>query len=80
VILVRDERTKEGLRAKCGDNALVLTVLEAKGMEFTDCLIYNFFSSSGISSNTWRVIGSAYEALGAPSKIIYMHIYLCVFI
>jgi tetratricopeptide (TPR) repeat protein len=68
VILVRDDRTKEGLRAKCGDNALVLTVQDSKGMEFTDCLIYNFFSNSGISSNTWRVIGSAYEALGAPAE------------
>lgn len=68
VILVSDDRTKAELRAKCGDNALVLTVQEAKGMEFTDCLIYNFFSSGGIAANTWRVIGAAYEALGAPEK------------
>lgn len=68
VILVRDNKTKEILRGKCGNNALVLTVQEAKGMEFTDCLLYNFFSSSDISNNIWRVIGSAYEALGAPAE------------
>lgn len=34
VILVRDEGAKARLRARIGQQALVLTVLEAKGLEF----------------------------------------------
>lgn len=29
-----------------GDSALVLTILESKGMEFDDVVLYNFFSGS----------------------------------
>ena len=67
VILTRDVATKEKLRMICKDSALVLTVLEAKGMEFQDCLIYNFFSS-GDHGSKWRILGGAYEFLGAPEE------------
>jgi superfamily I DNA/RNA helicase len=59
VILVRDEETKRKVRKLCATRALVLTVQECKGMEFTDCLVYNFFSSSPLK-NDWRVL---YEAI-----------------
>lgn len=55
VILVRDEATKVKLMEQVGTNALVLTMLEAKGMEFSDCLVYNFFLSSPCK-NDWRVL------------------------
>ena len=45
-ILVRDEETKCALKKATGNKAIIITVLEAKGMEFNDCLIYNFFKSS----------------------------------
>ena len=61
VILVRDEETQTRLRSKIGSKALVLTVLESKGMEFSDCLIFNFFSSGGCG-NMWRSILSALPA------------------
>ena len=67
VILVRDAKTKEELSAICKDSALVLTPEDAKGMEFTDCLIYNYFSSSELGDK-WRIIGNAYELLGAPAE------------
>ena len=44
VILVRDSRTKEHLQNKIGVSALVLTILESKGMEFDDVLLWNFFT------------------------------------
>ena len=56
VILVRDEKTKSDLLRRICKRALVLTVAEAKGMEFTDCLVYNFFKSSPIPSRMWRVL------------------------
>lgn len=51
VILVRDEAAKKDLQASIGDMALILTILESKGMEFDDVLIYNFFSGNGHASS-----------------------------
>ena len=50
VILVRDDQAKMELQAKIGDIALILTILESKGMEFEDVLLYKFFSSSSHGS------------------------------
>ncbi|RHZ88681.1 hypothetical protein Glove_21g295 [Diversispora epigaea] len=53
VIIVRDKQTKDRLKAyKFG---LVLTIYEAKGMEFDDVLLYNFFTDSD-AGRKWRVI------------------------
>ena len=43
VILVRDEAAKRRLPAAFYlAGGLVMTILESKGLEFDDCLIYNF--------------------------------------
>ena len=46
VILVRDEAMKTKLQAEIGDIALVLTILDSKGMEFDDVILWDFFTSS----------------------------------
>lgn len=46
VILVRDAEAKTYLQAQIGNVALVLTILQAKGMEFDDVILWNFFSRS----------------------------------
>ncbi|KAJ5674702.1 uncharacterized protein N7477_004636 [Penicillium maclennaniae] len=51
VILVRDDASKSRLQAQIGDISLVLTILESKGMEFDDVLVYDFFGSSGLGSS-----------------------------
>lgn len=51
VILVRDEASKDKLQAQIGEIALVLTILESKGMEFDDVLIYDFFGASELGSS-----------------------------
>ncbi|EKV12225.1 TPR and ankyrin repeat-containing protein 1 [Penicillium digitatum PHI26] len=51
VILVRDNMSKDKLQTQIGEIALVLTILESKGMEFDDVLVYDFFGSSGLGSN-----------------------------
>lgn len=44
-ILVRDEATVEALRShKHFSNAIVTTILEAKGMEYEEVVVWNFFS------------------------------------
>ncbi|KAJ5612695.1 Tetratricopeptide-like helical [Penicillium lagena] len=51
VILVRDDMSKDKLQGQIGEVALVLTILESKGMEFDDVLVYDLFGSSGLGSS-----------------------------
>ncbi|CAI2183598.1 14619_t:CDS:2, partial [Funneliformis geosporum] len=60
VIIVRDETAKQHLMGLNSDIGLVLTVFEAKGMEFNDVLLYNFFADSPALLK-WRVILSDLE-------------------
>lgn len=46
VILVRDADAKTILQDQIGNIALVLTILQAKGMEFDDVILWDFFSGS----------------------------------
>ncbi|XP_031477020.1 uncharacterized protein LOC116248392 [Nymphaea colorata] len=55
VILVRDDCMKKLVVDHVGNQALVLTIVECKGLEFQDVLLYNFFSTSPLK-NHWRVI------------------------
>eukprot|EP01035_Chromulina_nebulosa_P017348 gene17348-22895_t len=60
VILVRDEEAKARTLQSCDGKALVLTVLESKGMEFDDVLLLGFFSDSPFKDD-WRVIYSKFD-------------------
>ncbi|KAG9442386.1 hypothetical protein H6P81_018240 [Aristolochia fimbriata] len=55
VILVRNEDDKRQIVGHVGKQALVLTILECKGLEFQDVLLYNFFGASPLK-NQWRII------------------------
>uniref|UniRef100_A0A6N2NGM6 UvrD-like helicase ATP-binding domain-containing protein n=1 Tax=Salix viminalis TaxID=40686 RepID=A0A6N2NGM6_SALVM len=55
VILVRDDDARKEIDNYVGKHALVLTVVECKGLEFQDVLLYNFFGSSPLK-NKWRVV------------------------
>ncbi|PWA47179.1 hypothetical protein CTI12_AA501530 [Artemisia annua] len=55
VILVRDDRARTEIIESVGKQALVLTILECKGLEFQDVLLYNFFGTSPLKDQ-WRVI------------------------
>lgn len=54
-IIVRDGEAKAKLQSSIGDIALILTILESKGMEFDDVLMYNFFSDGGHDSSYRRL-------------------------
>ncbi|XP_041100859.1 TPR and ankyrin repeat-containing protein 1-like isoform X2 [Polyodon spathula] len=56
VILVANETAKETIPEEL-HLALVLTIYEAKGLEFDDVLLYNFFTDSE-AGKEWRVISS----------------------
>ncbi|PRQ41350.1 putative uvrD-like Helicase, ATP-binding domain, P-loop containing nucleoside triphosphate hydrolase [Rosa chinensis] len=55
VILVRDDCSREEISNSIGKQALVLTIVECKGLEFEDVLLYKFFGSSPLK-NQWRVL------------------------
>ncbi|XP_012837482.1 PREDICTED: uncharacterized protein LOC105958028 [Erythranthe guttata] len=55
VILVRDDSARNEIFNYIGKQALVLTIVECKGLEFQDVLLYNFFGSSPMSDQ-WRVL------------------------
>ncbi|KAL8483086.1 hypothetical protein ACS0TY_025947 [Phlomoides rotata] len=56
VILVRDDTVKKEISSYIGHyKAPILTIVECKGLEFQDVLLYNFFGSSPLS-NQWRVV------------------------
>lgn len=44
VILVRDAASKTDLQDQIGDVALIFTILESKGMEFDDVILWDFFT------------------------------------
>src|SRR2546423_540541 len=46
VIIVRDDVAKQHVKNRIGNIGLVMTIFEAKGMEFSDVLLYNFFTDS----------------------------------
>ncbi|KAI3854721.1 hypothetical protein MKW92_008051 [Papaver armeniacum] len=63
VILVRNDSVKKEVSDQIGNQALVLTLVECKGLEFQDVLLYNFFGTSPLK-NQWRVIYGHMEELG----------------
>ncbi|XP_069814576.1 TPR and ankyrin repeat-containing protein 1 isoform X2 [Dendropsophus ebraccatus] len=56
VILVVNENAKENIPEELS-LALVLTIYEAKGLEFDDVLLYNFFTDSE-ASKEWKIIST----------------------
>ena len=56
VILVRDQQSKERLPSFLG-HALCLTIYEAKGLEFEDVILYNFFTDSE-EKDKWELINA----------------------
>ncbi|NXP52019.1 TRNK1 protein, partial [Heliornis fulica] len=56
VVLVANETAKEKIPEELS-LALVLTVYEAKGLEFDDVLLYNFFTDSE-AGKEWKIISS----------------------
>ncbi|KAG6329809.1 hypothetical protein ID866_9280, partial [Astraeus odoratus] len=55
-ILVRDNATRGFLKQQVGDDALILTPEESKGLEFNDIFLYNFFEDSAAEYSQWRLV------------------------
>ena len=55
VIIVRNDESKAKL-PECIREGIVLTALEAKGLEFEDVLLYNFFTDSPVSVRNTQML------------------------
>ncbi|KAF8491287.1 hypothetical protein JB92DRAFT_2753228 [Gautieria morchelliformis] len=81
-ILVRDDRARENLRRQIGEVGLIMTLYEAKGLEFNDVLLYNFFTDSMAALPEWRVVLNVVEDgrrghISAPRFDDSRHALLC---
>ena len=77
VILVRDEEAKKALQAQIGDVALVLTILQSKGMEFDDVMLFNFFTESSCPASL-RCLGSVVGMEGSGEFDAMKHMVSCI--
>lgn len=55
MIIVRDQEAKKRIPSEL-QHALCLTVYEAKGLEFEDVILYNFFQDSNVGKAQWAVM------------------------
>ncbi len=55
VVIVRDQKAKTTLPSILS-HALCLTVYEAKGLEFDDVILYNFFTDSQMDRGEWQML------------------------
>ncbi|CDW72543.1 lupus brain antigen [Stylonychia lemnae] len=55
VLIVRDQAAKD-LIPDLFKNMLVLSVYEAKGLEFDDVILYNFFHLGDIAKSEWKLL------------------------
>jgi len=62
VILVRDDASRKALPSSLAESAIVLTVFEAKGLEFNDVLLWDFFGDSP-ANKEWRLLYSYWDDL-----------------
>lgn len=52
---MRDDEARQLVPASLAESAIVLTIFEAKGLEFNDVLLWNFFSDSP-ADKEWRCL------------------------
>lgn len=76
VILVRDDSVKVELVTDIGDTALILTILQAKGMEFDDVILWDFFSTTPDRAG-WRSLQSCVDESSPSFFDASAHAALC---
>ncbi|CAE7144637.1 unnamed protein product [Rhizoctonia solani] len=69
-ILVRDAETAEQLDARLQGLCNVLPIMDSKGLEFDDVLIYNFFSQSAAPATAWTHVMGTARGNQAPPPVL----------
>ena len=58
-MIVRDQLSKDYI-PDVFKNMLCLTVYEAKGLEFDDVILYNFFHMGDIGKSEWKLLNDVH--------------------
>ncbi|CEL56912.1 TPR and ankyrin repeat-containing protein 1 OS=Mus musculus GN=Trank1 PE=2 SV=3 [Rhizoctonia solani AG-1 IB] len=69
-ILVRDAEAAEELDSRLQGLCNVLPIMDSKGLEFDDVLIYNFFSQSAAPSAAWGYLAGNIRGNQAPPPVL----------
>ncbi|KAJ7051172.1 hypothetical protein C8F01DRAFT_1067163 [Mycena amicta] len=77
-ILVRDKIAKEKLLREVGEVAIIMSLYDAKGLEFNDVLLYNFFADSNVEEAQWRVVLNMLQGTVAPKFDSIRHAGVCM--
>ncbi|KAF7306321.1 UvrD-like helicase ATP-binding domain-containing protein [Mycena indigotica] len=77
-ILVRDKSAKERFLREVGELAIIMPIYDAKGLEFNDILLYDFFADSDVEEAQWRVILNMLEEEIAPAFDSIRHSSVCM--
>ncbi|KAH8984684.1 hypothetical protein EDB92DRAFT_2117028 [Lactarius akahatsu] len=81
-IIVRDDAARQRLKEDIGRVGIILTLLNSKGLEYDDVILYNFFGESA-DANLWQHLtdahfrpleGSKHAALIYELKCLYVAI------
>ena len=65
---MRTQAAKERVR-ECISTGLVLTIYEAKGLEFVDVLVFNFWADSALPASKWRAVYEVRALVCPPSPL-----------
>jgi len=69
-VIVRSDEVRETLPPEVRENALVLTPRQAKGLEFNDVILYNFFKDSPADAAQWNSLA---RARGITCELTHAH-------
>ncbi|KAH9017014.1 hypothetical protein EDB85DRAFT_2295003 [Lactarius pseudohatsudake] len=79
-IIVRDEAARQRLKEDVGRVGIILTLLNSKGLEYDDVILYNFFGESA-DANLWQHLTNAhFRELEDPKHAALIYELKCFYV
>ncbi|KAH9022664.1 hypothetical protein EDB84DRAFT_1441149 [Lactarius hengduanensis] len=79
-IIVRDEAARQRLKEDVGRVGIILTLLNSKGLEYDDVILYNFFGESA-DANLWQHLTNAhFRPLEDPKHAALIYELKCFYV
>ncbi|KAH8984682.1 hypothetical protein EDB92DRAFT_2117025 [Lactarius akahatsu] len=79
-IIVRDEAARQTLKEGVGRVGIILTLLNSKGLEYDDVILYNFFGES-VDANLWQHLTNAhFRPLEDPKHAVLIYELKCLYV
>ncbi|KAH9172884.1 hypothetical protein EDB89DRAFT_2229130 [Lactarius sanguifluus] len=79
-IIVRDEATRQRVKEDVGHVGIILTLLNSKGLEYDDVILYNFFGESA-DANLWQhLTDTHFHPLSDPKHAALIYELKCLYV